>query len=143
MFLESWRPISLIDVDSKIATKVIANRIKNVLPSMIHSYKSGFIKGRFIVETARSILDIIAHTEALKLPGVLLFIYFEKAFDSVEHNFLLKVLERFNIGPSFIRCIQTFHNNLSSCVLNNGFLSSPFQLKKGEDRGTRCHRIYS
>ena len=80
MFLENWRPISLINVDSKIATKVIANRIKNVLPGIIHSNQSGFMKGRFIGETDRSILDIIAHTELSKLPGVLLFINFEKAF---------------------------------------------------------------
>ena len=52
MFLENWRPILLINVDSKIATKVITNRIKNVLPGIIHSNQSGFMKGRFIGETA-------------------------------------------------------------------------------------------
>ena len=135
MFLENWRPISLINVDSKIATKVIANRIKNVLPSVIHANQSGFMKGRFIGETARSILDIIAHTESLQLPGVLLFIDFEKAFDSIEHEFLYKALECFNFGPSFIKWIQTFYNNLSSCVLNNGFFSSPFQLERGVRQG--------
>ena len=131
MFLENWRPISLINVDSKIATKVIAKRIKNVLPDIIHSNQSGFIKGRFIGETARSILDIIAHTELSKLPGVLLFINFEKAFDSIEQNFLYKALERFNFGPSFIKWIQTFYNNLSSCVLNNGFFLISFSTRKG------------
>ena len=135
MFLENWRPISLINVDSKIATKVITNRIKNVLPSVIHANQSGFMKGRFIGETARSILDIIAHTESLQLPGVLLFIDFEKAFDSIEHEFLYKALECFNFGPSFIKWIQTFYNNLSGCVLNNGFFSSPFQLERGVRQG--------
>ena len=62
-------------LDSKIAIKVIANRIKNVPPGIIHSNKSGFMKGRLIRETARSILDIKRH-------GVLLFIDFEEAFDS-------------------------------------------------------------
>ena len=81
------------------------------------------MKGRFIGETASSILDIIAHTESLQLPGVLLFIDFEKAFDSKEHEFLYKALECSNFGPSFIKWIQTFYNNLSSCVLNNGFFS--------------------
>ena len=88
------------------------------------------MKGRFIGEAARSILDIITHTESSKFPGVLLFIDFEEAFDSIEHNFLYKALERFNFGPSFIKWIQTFYNNLSSCVLNNGFFSSPFQLER-------------
>ena len=131
MFLENWRPISLINVDSKIATKVIANRIKNVLPSVIHANQSGFMKGRFIGETARSILDIIAHTESLQLPGVLLFIDFEKAFDSIEHEFLYKALECFNFEPSVIKWIQTFYNNLSSCVLNNDFFLFSFSTRKG------------
>ena len=130
MFLENL-PISLINVDSKIATKVIANRMKNVLPSVIHANQSGFMKGRFIGETARSILDIIAHTESLQLPGVLLFIDFEKAFDSIEHEFLYKVLECFNFGPSFIKWIQTFYNNLSSCVLSDGFFLFSFSTRKG------------
>ena len=78
MFLENWRPISLINVDSKIATKVIANTMKNVLPSVIHVNQSGFMKDRFIGETARSILDIIAHTESLQLPGVYCLLILKK-----------------------------------------------------------------
>ena len=58
-YLENWRPISLVNVDAKIASKVIANRIKCCLPDIIHHNQSGFIKDRFIGETARSILDII------------------------------------------------------------------------------------
>ena len=87
------------------------------------------MKRRFIGETARLILDIKRHTEVLKLeqlgPGVLLFIDIE-AFDSIEHKFSYKALQLCNLGPSFIRCIQTSYNNLSSCVLNNGFFLFPF-----------------
>ena len=100
MFLENWRPISLINVDSKIATKVIANRIKNVLPSVIYPNQSGFMKGRFIGETACSILDTIAHTESLQLPGVLLFTDFEKAFDSIEHEFLYLFIKHYSVSIS-------------------------------------------
>ena len=69
MFLENWRPISLLNFDSKLASKVIANRMKKVIPGIIHRNQCGFIKGRFIGEPARSILDIIDHTESLNLPG--------------------------------------------------------------------------
>ena len=74
-----------------------------------------------------SILDIIDYTESLKLPGILLFIDFEKAFDSIEWDFLYQSLEAFNFGPTLIRWIKTFYNNLSSCVLNNGLFSKPFK----------------
>ena len=106
MYLENWRPISLISVDSELASKVIANRIKNVLPQIIHHNQSGFIKVRFIGEVARSILDIIDYTESFKLPGILLFIDFEKAFDSIECDFLYQSLEPFNFGSTLVRWIK-------------------------------------
>ena len=54
-FIENWRPISLVNVDSKIMSKVIASRIKNVLPSIIHYNQTGYIKDHYIGETIRSI----------------------------------------------------------------------------------------
>ena len=69
--------------------------MKKVIPGIIHHNQCGFTKGRFVGEAARSILDIIDHTESLNLPGVLLFIDFEKAFDSIEWPFLYKVLRDF------------------------------------------------
>ena len=47
-FLENWHPISLINVDTMILTKVIASRIKNVLPYIIHPNQTGYVKDRFI-----------------------------------------------------------------------------------------------
>ena len=134
-YLENWRPISLVNADSKLASKVISNRIKKVLPRIIHYNQSGFIKGRFIGEVARSILDIIDHTESLKLSGILLFIDFEKAFDSIEWDFLYQSLEAFNFGPTLIRWIKTFYNNVSSCVINNGLFSEQFKLERGVRQG--------
>ena len=57
--LENWRPISLLNVDAKVISKVIAARIKNVLPNIIHHNQTGFIKDRYIGETVRSIFDIM------------------------------------------------------------------------------------
>ena len=52
--LENWRPISLVNVDMKIMSKVIAARIKKVLPSIIHYNQTGYVKDRFIGEAIRS-----------------------------------------------------------------------------------------
>ena len=57
--LENWRPISLLNVDTKIMLKVIASRLKNVLPNIIHHNQTGFIKDRYIGETVRSIFVIM------------------------------------------------------------------------------------
>ena len=103
--LENWRPISLVNVDAKIMSKVIATRIKNVLTSIIYHNQTGFIKDRYIGETVRSIFDIIDYTVDENIPGLLIFIDFQKAFDSLEWNFLLRCLESFNFGSSLIRWV--------------------------------------
>ena len=57
--IENWRPISLINVDAKIISKVIALRLKKALPNIIHHNQTGYVEGRYIGETIRSIFDII------------------------------------------------------------------------------------
>ena len=82
--LENWGPISLVNVDTKIMSKVIAARLKKVLPSIIHYNQTGYVKDRFIGEAIRSVFDIIDFTAKENIPGLLLFIDFQKTFDSVE-----------------------------------------------------------
>ena len=133
--LKNWRPISLLNVDAKIASKVIAERMKRLLPEVIHNNQSGYIPGRNISENIRSILDIMEYTKAKKLPGLLLFIDFEKAFDSLEWDFLEKCLKKFNFGPDLIRWINTFYNDIQSCVINNGLCSQYFNIERGVRQG--------
>ena len=71
--LENWRPISLLNVDYKIATKVIANRMKNVLPKLIHESQIGFMKGRYIGENIHLILETLEYADDQNLPGFFFF----------------------------------------------------------------------
>ena len=71
-FLENWRPISLVNVDAKIMSKVIATRLKNVLPQIIHHNQAGFVKDRYIGETVRSIFDIMDFTAEENFPGLMI-----------------------------------------------------------------------
>ena len=58
--------------------KVIATRIKNVLLNVIHCNQSGYVKDRYIGETVRSIFDIMDFTDRENIPGLLIFIDFQK-----------------------------------------------------------------
>ena len=69
------------------------------------------------------------------IPGLLIFIDFQKAFDSLEWNFLLRCLESFNFGASLIRWLFTFYKNIQSCVINNGIISDFFTLGRGVRQG--------
>ena len=81
--LKNWRPISLLNVIYKLASAVIANRLKKVLDSLINENQNGFIAGRFLGENVRLIYDILFESKKQNLPGLLLSIDFEKAFDTV------------------------------------------------------------
>ena len=89
------------------------------------------MKDRFIGETIRSIFDIMDFSVNENIPGLLLFIDFERAFDSVEWNFLYESLEMFNFGADLLRWVKTFYNNIQSCIMNNGTASNFFTLERG------------
>ena len=71
--------------------------------NIINERQSAYIKGRYIGENARIILDILEYCEENNLDGILLFLDFEKAFDSIEWNFLLKTLEKYHFKQNFIK----------------------------------------
>ena len=71
--LDSWRPIILLNVDYKIATKVIANRVKHVITKIIHNSQTGFIKGRYIGENIRLLFEIIDNAEEENKTGLIFF----------------------------------------------------------------------
>ena len=134
-FIKNWRPITLLNTDYKIAAKAIANRLKSVIPKLINNDQTGFIKGRFIGENIRLIDGIIQYAAQHNVPGLLLFIDFEKAFDSLEWPFILDTLRFFGFGPSIIKWIKTFYCKIESCILNNGWSSNFFQPQRGVRQG--------
>ena len=134
-YLTNWRPISLLNVDYKIATKTIALRLEKILPSIIHPCQSGYVKGRFIGESIRLIADTMDFTKIKNIPGIAVFLDFEKAFDSIEWDFIQKCLESFNFGPNLRQWISVFYKDICSCVVNNGVASKLFYLERGVRQG--------
>ena len=101
-----------------------------MLPKLVNHDQVGYIKERYIGENIRIIEDIMTYTDLKHLPGYIILIDFEKAFDSVEWSFLLKSLASFNFGLNFMKWIKIIYTNIESCVTNNGYLSKYFQLSR-------------
>ena len=80
-------------------------------------------------------MDVMDNTKKQNIPGILLFIVFEKAFDSIDWEFMVKCLDVFGFGPSLKGWIETFYKNISSCVINNGTCTSQFKIQRGVRQG--------
>jgi len=125
----------LLNTDYKILTKLLAKRLQKVLFKIIASDQTGYIKNRYIGENIRTIIDIMQYTAKEQLPGILLQLDFEKAFDSVSWKFLNNTLSHFNFGPMFKKWVKIIYNQPMFCVTNNGYHSEFFQVSRGIRQG--------
>ena len=138
MYLKNWRPISLLNITYKLGSGILANRLKAILPSIINDCQKGFLKGRYIGENIRLIHDIMIHTETNNIPGLLMSIDYQKAFDSISWRFIEKAMEFFNFGDVFINFFRTIYKNTESNIYINGQYSSWFRLNRGVRQGDPC-----
>ena len=133
--IKNWRPLTLLNNDYKIFAKALAKRVQSVLDAIIAQDQSGCIKGRSGLGNIRSTLDVINYAEENKIHGLIAMVDYEKAFDTVQWNFLFKCLKAVNFGEYFINCVKTMYEDITTSVINNGFLGTPFKPQRGIKQG--------
>ena len=133
--LENWRPISLLNVDLKILSKALANRIKKVLPDIISDEQTAFVKDRYIGENIQMIQGVMEYVKEKNESGLMLAIDFRKAFDSINHKFLFKSLKHFGFGDNFINMVRTLHNGAENAIMNGGVTTRYFKLGRSCRQG--------
>ena len=134
-FIKNWRPISLLNFDVKLVSKVLSNRIINLFSNLILNNQNVYVANRFISEGERLLSDILDILDILNMKGYLLTIDIEKVFDSVNHYFLLAILEKHGFKKNFLRWIENLFKNQESCIINGGMATHFFKLKKGTHQG--------
>ena len=116
-YVKSWRPISLLNLDYKILSKILANRMKGILQKIINEDQNAYIKGRNISENLRRTSNIMEYAFMAKVDVVIVSIDFEKAFDRVEHESMWKILKWFKFGDKFIEMLKVLYNGM--CIYTN------------------------
>lgn len=91
-------------------------RLKSGLVKIISETQSGFLKGRSIHNNIHLVLGLIEYSDKIDDNGFVLFFYFYKAFDMVEHPFIFDTLKNFGFGNKFIKIIQMLYNDINSSV---------------------------
>jgi hypothetical protein len=135
LLLKNWRPITLLTVDYKLIAKSLASRLETILPHYISMNQFGYVKGRYIGENVRCVIDINEICKQKNISALAIQIDFEKAFDSINWDFMFKTLERMNFGTDFISWVKVLYKNTSSVVINNGTLTESFKLFRGVHQG--------
>ena len=134
-FLKNCHLASLLNTNYNILTKALAQKRQNVIGQIVNYDQIGYIKGHFIGESIRTIHDIVCVTEEQNMNGFITLVDFEKAFVSIEWNFLFKCLKTFNFGDSFLAWIKILYTDIKSCVTNNRYYSECFQLSRSIRQG--------
>ena len=125
----------LLNDDVKLISKTLATKMMSVLPKLIGENQLAYVKGRFIGEGAKILEGIIQYLEQSGEGGYLLAIDFEKAFDSVEWEFLWHTLEAFGFPQKFIEMLKMLYRNVEACVMNDGATSKYFPITRGVKQG--------
>jgi len=133
--LANWRPLSLINSDAKLFTKILTLRIQPHMSKLTGAYQTGFTAGRHIADNGLVLITLRDYCKARKTKHVGVLLDQEKAYDRVHPTYLRQVLSRFGFPSRIIESIgQLFFS--TRIVLNiNGFVSESFLQSRGLRQG--------
>ena len=132
---KNWRPISLLNSDYKILARIVAGRLSKVLQLLIHPDQSCGVQGRYIGENIVLLNSVFQYSREASVPGALLSLDQEKAFDRVDHGFLFRIMSHVGFGSSFISWVKLLYSGISSAVCVNGYTSAAFFPSRGVRQG--------
>ena len=127
--LKNWRPISLLNLDYKILTKILTNRFKANANTIFNNLQSCCPGQTKITDNTLNLQHIINYIENEDKHGALVSLDQEKAFDRIAHNYIIQVLKKFKFPKFFIAFIKIISYDTSSQVIVNGTFTQKIILR--------------
>ena len=135
--ISNYRPISVLNCDYRILTRLLVHRLNPTACHLVHHDQTGFIKGRLISDNGMLLQSLIeyAQWDPTQITGAMVFLDFEKAFDSIEWPWIFQTLLARGLPPSFVHIVQLLYRNPSASIIVNGFRSASFRVGRGVRQG--------
>ena len=133
--ISNYRPITLLNTDYKLLTKVLAIQLTDHIENLVHSDQAGFIPKRSIFDQIRLAKAIISYAEVTEENGAIVALDQEKAYDKIRHDYLWATLEAFNLPELFINTIKSLYRNARTLIAINGVFSDSFKVTRGIRQG--------
>jgi hypothetical protein len=130
-----YRALTLLNVDYKILTRAIANRLKPTLPKTMHPQQHCGVPGTTVFDAVATIQDAIAYADFKKAPLCVVSLDFHTAFDKISHAYLQDILRAYGFGKLFVDRIMGLYRNATSEVQINGFRSHPIPIRRSLRQG--------
>ncbi|CAM2110706.1 unnamed protein product [Caretta caretta] len=133
--LRNWGPVSLLSMDYKITAKAISLRLGSVMGDVIHPDQTYTVPGRSIFDNLFLVRDLLELRRRDGLSFSLLSLDQEKAFDRVDHGYLLSTLQAFGFGPQFVSFLRVLYASAECLVRLNWTLTEPISFGRGVQQG--------
>ena len=114
-----WRRKMLLSIPSKVLTRVILNRMKVAVNKALRDEQAGFRKDRSCIDQIATLMIIVEQTIEWSSPLYLLFVDFEKAFDSLDREAMRRILRHYGIPDKIINMLNGFNTRalLAKCLM--------------------------